>query len=109
MGLTNTLDNVKLGSDAASSTMILEQGLALDELAQGESGTQSAPTTGAAGKDAVSLSSSVFSDGGAQEQERWYSCGSWEVQQSLKFYGGIVVVGRGSGGELPQPTAGEAG
>lgn len=50
MGLTNTLEKAGL----RRSTMIFEQGLALDELAQGASGgSQSPPTADAAGRGAV--------------------------------------------------------
>ena len=63
----------EVGSGAASRARILEQGLALDELvemktsiergAQGESGGDHSPSTeGAAGRDAVPLSSEL-SDG----------------------------------------------
>ena len=80
--------------------MILEQGLALDELVrmktrkgQGESGgKRPQPPVGAAGRDDVPPSSE-FSDGDGREQGGGTcSRGSLNVQQQLKSYGGTMEV-----------------
>ena len=110
-----------MGSGAASWAMILEQGLALDELvgtknsiereAQGESGgEQSPPAAGAAGRDAV-----LHHRWNSPMVKAWLHAGKvmflrklGSTAAAVKSNDGSMVVGREFRGGLPQPTTGAA-
>ena len=108
MGLTHTLEQMKVGSDAASWAKMLEQGLALQRKAQGESGGhQSPPTAGAAWRGAVPTIVSMVEAGlHAGRVILLSKLGSTAAAEVLRLEHDR---GQGVCGRLTQPTPGAAG